>query len=116
MNETELKKHCVEMIRDEFPQIRITRMQCGTVVAKGGRRIKMADAGWPDYIGYTNTGKSVAIEAKAPNSRPRKDQPEQDARLADMVACGCLVLRVKSVEECRNQIRAALEVMRCEVV
>ncbi|MDD2998984.1 MAG: hypothetical protein PHV05_07955 [Candidatus Riflebacteria bacterium] len=109
MNETELKKLCVEMIRKEFPQIRITRMQCGTVVAKGGRRIKMADAGWPDYIGYTNTGKSVAIEAKAPGARPRKDQPEQDARLADMAACGCLVLRVNSIDECREQLKKILD-------
>lgn len=115
MNETELKKLCIEMIRDEFPQIRITRLQCGMVVARG-RRIRMADAGWPDYIGYTNTGKLVAIEAKAPGAKSRKDQPEQDARLSDMVACGCLVLRVNSVDECRNQIRTALEVMQCEVV
>jgi len=103
MNETELKKLCIEMIQKEFPAIRITRLQCGTVRSRK-YVIKLADAGWPDYIGYTNKGRAVALEAKAPGAKPRKDQKEQEDRLADMTACNCIVLRVDSVDECRRQL------------
>lgn len=104
MGETELSKQIAEMVRREFPEFRLTRHQCGIILAKGGRRVHCGDPGWPDRIGYAPDGRWLSIEVKAPSAKPRKDQENQRQRGEDIKTCGGYHLTVSDPDDCRKQL------------
>jgi len=109
MSETKLSKAIYDMIQKEFPQVRLTRLQCGVILAKHGAMIHCAAPGWPDYIGYLPNGRIIGIEVKAPASKTKVHRAEkQEARRLDIIGCGGVGLRVESVDECRDKLREAL--------
>ena len=61
MGETDLSRSGAKMLKDKFPCIRSTRLQCGTIFLKG-RVMRLSDVGWPDRIGYLPDGRFFAIE------------------------------------------------------
>jgi hypothetical protein len=111
MSETKLSKAIFDMIQKEFPQVRLTRMQCGIIMAKHGAMIHCAAPGWPDYIGYLPNGRIIGIEVKAPASKTKVHRAEkQEARRLDIIGCGGVGLRVESVDECRDRLKEVLSV------
>lgn len=109
MGETSVSKAIYDMIKKEFPQIRLTRCQCGIIRASHGARIHCAAPGWPDYVGYLPDGRFLGIEVKAPGSRTHKERTEiQTARQDDINSVGGVAFKTTGVEDCRQKLEKEL--------
>ena len=108
MSETKISAAIRKMIRAEFPQIIFDRMHCGCVKVRGGY-MKLAEPGWPDYVGFLPDGRFIGIEVKDPDGTTNKKRAElQAARLADINSKGGVGIITSSVEDCRAQLIKAL--------
>lgn len=108
MSEQKISRAIREMIRKEFPEIWLQRLQTGVIVAKHGAFIHCAEPGSPDYIGCLPDGRVLAIEVKDPAGTTKKErQALQDAVLARINEAGGVAFKTTSVEDCRAKITAA---------
>ena len=106
MSETKLSKAIRVAIARHFPGIRFTRLQAGIITAKHGAKIHCADNGWCDIVGYLPDGRFFGVEVKMPGSVTQKERKElQDARLADINACGGIAIKVEGVLDCITQLK-----------
>ncbi len=109
MAETKISREIREMIRKEFPEIWLQRLQTGVIVAKHGAYIHCAEPGSPDYIGCLPDGRILAIEVKTPFGRTVKSREAmQDAILARINAVGGVAFKTTSVEDCRQKLEQEL--------
>lgn len=106
MGETAISKAARAQIKRLFPQIRITRLQAGIILKKGGGRVHCADAGWPDTCGYLPDGRFFAIEFKKPGGVVSKLQQE---RIDDIIACGGVAIVTDGVYDCIKKIQEILK-------
>lgn len=94
-NETAVSREIRETLKKLFPDLRFTRLQCGSVKVKGGF-MHLSDPGWPDYIGYTPRGTFFGLEIKDPNGKTSKDRKElQHTRHADIQMCNVSKLPIR---------------------
>lgn len=109
MSETAISKAIQVAIRRHYPDIRFTRLQCGMIRLKG-RVMKLSDEGWCDIAGYMPDGRFLGIEVKTPTGKTQKRRAElQDARLADINACGGVGLKVSGVLDCIEKLKEAMK-------
>ena len=109
MSETATSKAARKAIKRLFPQVRLTRMQAGTILKRGGGRVHCADEGWPDSVGYLPDGRFLAIEFKAPGGKISKKQQE---RIDDAISCNCVVIVADSVYDCLVELKKILEAIK----
>lgn len=104
-NETAVSREIRETLKKLFPDLRFTRLQCGSVKVKGGF-MRLSDPGWPDYIGYTPRGTFFGLEIKDPNGKTSKDRKDlQHARHADIQMCNGWAFEVSSVAEAIEKVQ-----------
>lgn len=109
MSETTISREIREMIRKEFPEIWLQRLQTGIIRASHGGRIHCAEPGSPDYIGCLPDGRILAIEVKDPNGKTIKERQQmQDSILARINAAGGVAFKTTSVEDCRQKLEKEL--------
>lgn len=102
MSETQISKEIADFVRKYYPQIRFTRLQCGLAKGWRGGVIKLAEEGWPDYIGYLPDGRFIGIEIKDPGGTTAKARKvKQAARGSDIIAAGGVYMVLTSVEDAR---------------
>jgi hypothetical protein len=107
MTETEIKKEILKMIKEEFPEISLTRHHCGMADLKRRGVIQLGEPGWFDLVGYDSDGTFVGIEVKKPGAKTQKERQErQDFRAQHLTLCGGLAIKTESVDECRQMLRA----------
>lgn len=105
MGETAISKAARAQIKRLFPQIRLTRLQAGIILKKGGGRVHCADAGWPDSAGYLPDGRFFAIEFK---DKAGKVSELQQQRIDDINKCGGVAIVANGVYDCIIQIKEIL--------
>lgn len=106
MSETAISKAARAQIKRLFPQIRLTRLQAGVILKKGGGRVYCADAGWPDTVGYLPDGKFFAVEFKKLGGVV---SPGQQERIDDIRSCGGVAIVTDGVYDCIKQIKEILK-------
>lgn len=105
MSETQISKEIADFVRKYFPQVRFTRLQCGLAKGWRGGVIKLAEEGWPDYIGYLPDGRFIGIEIKDPNGTTNKvRKSKQAARGSDIIATGGVYIILTSVDDANKKI------------
>ena len=109
MSETKISKVVRKAIKRLFPQVRLTRLQSGIILKRGGGRVHCAEAGWPDAVGYLPDGRFLAIEFKAPGGKVSQVQQE---RIEDIIACGGVAIVADSVYSCLVELKKILEAIK----
>lgn len=111
MNETDISRAILAMIRKEFgDMITITRHHCGLAKGWHGGIIKLGDNYWSDYIGYAADGHFVGIEVKDPKGKTARQRKEgQQAFRERANRSGAYVIETDGIEDCRNQLAAIRE-------
>ena len=108
MSETKISAAIKAMIKREFPEIVFDRMHCGSVRVRGGF-MRLAEPGWPDYVGYLPDGRFIGIEVKDPNGTTTKARAElQTARRSDINAKGGICIITTGVDDCRQKLQEAM--------
>ena len=86
--------------------VRLFRNNVGTLQDKDGRYIKFGlCVGSSDLIGYTATGRFIAVEVKVPG---KQATPEQQAFLDAVVTCGGIGFVAHSEEEAERKYNDSL--------
>ena len=107
MSETKISAAIRKMIRAEFPQIIFDRMHCGCVKVRGGY-MKLAEPGWPDYVGFLPDGRFIGIEVKDPDGTTNKKRFElQKAKRDAINLTGAVAFQTDSVDDCRQKLLSA---------
>ena len=73
--------------------------------------IKLAEEGWPDYIGYLPDGRFIGIEIKDPSGTTAKARKaKQAARGSDIIATGGVYMILTSVEDAKLALTEILSI------
>ena len=110
MSETKLSAEIRDMIRREYPQIWLQRLQSGIILAKHGARIHGAEPGSPDYVGCLPGGRLIAIEVKTPTGTTQKARAELQATCHNRLrAMGAVAFITTGVDDCRQKLQEAMK-------